>query len=63
MKDLGSFLYFLSIEVAYSPRYYFFSHLKYVADILEWARLTDNKTVDTHNEVNVRYSSDRKSVV
>jgi hypothetical protein len=31
--------------------------LKYVADILERARLTDNKTVDTPIEVNARYSS------
>jgi hypothetical protein len=31
--------------------------LKYVADILERARLTDNKTVDTPIEVNTRYSS------
>jgi len=31
--------------------------LKYVADILERARLTDNKTVDTPIEVNVRYST------
>jgi hypothetical protein len=31
--------------------------LKYIADILEWARLTDNKTVDTPIEVNARYSS------
>jgi hypothetical protein len=31
--------------------------LKYVADILERARLTDNKIVDTSIEVNARYSS------
>jgi hypothetical protein len=31
--------------------------LKYVADSLEWARLTNNKTVDTLIEVNTRYSS------
>jgi hypothetical protein len=31
--------------------------LKYIADILEWARLTNNKTVDTLIEVNARYSS------
>jgi hypothetical protein len=31
--------------------------LKYVADILERARLTDNKTVDTPIEVNARYFS------
>jgi hypothetical protein len=31
--------------------------LKYVADILELVRLTDNKSVDTLIEVNTRYSS------
>jgi hypothetical protein len=31
--------------------------LKYVVDILERARLIDNKTIDTPIEVNARYSS------
>jgi hypothetical protein len=57
MKDLGSLRYFLGIEVAYSLRGYLLSQLKYIADILEWARLTDNKAVDTPIEVNARYSS------
>jgi hypothetical protein len=57
MKDLGYFLYFIGIEVAYSPRGYLLSHSKYVTDILERARLTDNKTVDTLIEVNAKYSS------
>jgi len=57
MKDLGYLRYFLCIEVAYSLRGYLFSQSKYVADILERAKLTDNKTVDTPIEVNTRYSS------
>jgi len=57
MKDLGYLRYFLGIEVAYSSRGYLLSRSKYVADILEQARLTDNRTVDTPIEVNARYSS------
>jgi hypothetical protein len=48
----------LGIEVASSSRGYLLSQLKYVADIFEWARLTNNKTTDTLVEVNARYSSD-----
>jgi hypothetical protein len=47
----------MGIEVAYSPRGYLLSQSKYVADILQRARLTDNKTVDTTIEINARYSS------
>jgi hypothetical protein len=47
VKDLGYLRYFLGIEVAYSPIDYLLSQSKYVADILEWVKLTDNKTVDT----------------
>ena len=57
MKDLGSLRYFLGIEVAYSPKGFLLSQSKYVADILERARLTDNKTIDNLIEVNARYSS------
>ncbi|XP_031286763.1 uncharacterized protein LOC116145450 [Pistacia vera] len=57
MKDLSSLRYFLGIKVAYSPRGYLFSQLKHVADILERARLTDNKTIDTPIKVNAKYYS------
>ena len=57
MKDLGSLLYFLCIEVAYSPRGYLLSQSKYVADSLERAGLIDSKTIDTPTEVNAKYSS------
>jgi hypothetical protein len=57
MKDFSYLRYFLGIEVAYSPRGYLLSQSKYVADILERARLIDNKIVNTLFEVNIRYSS------
>ena len=57
MKDLDSLWYFLGIEVAYSPRGYLHFQTKYAVDILERARLTDNKIVDTLIEVNAMYSS------
>jgi hypothetical protein len=55
MKDLGYLRYFLGIKVAYSLRGYLLSLSKYVADILERARLTNNNTVDTPTEVNAMY--------
>ena len=57
MKDLGPLRYFLGIEVTYSPRGYLLSQLKYVADILEWVRITNNKIVDIPIEVDAKYSS------
>ena len=47
----------MGIEVAYSPRGYLLSQSKYVAEILEWARLIDNKIVDTPIKVNSKYFS------
>jgi len=55
MKDLGYLRYFVSIEVAYSPRDYLLSQSKYVTDILKRAKFTDNKIVDTPIEVNAKY--------
>ena len=45
------------MERIFVSRGYLLSQFKYVADVLERARLTDNKTVDTLIEVNARYSS------
>ncbi|XP_062113936.1 uncharacterized mitochondrial protein AtMg00810-like [Humulus lupulus] len=57
MKNLGSLWYFLGIEVSYSPRGYLLSQSKYIADILDQARFSDARTVDTLLELNARYSS------
>jgi hypothetical protein len=57
MKDLSYLWYFLGTKIAYSPRGYLLSQSKYVIDILERARLTNNKTVNTPIKVNTRYSS------
>jgi hypothetical protein len=57
MKDLGYLRCSLGIKVASSPRGYLLSQSKYIADILEQARLSDNKTIDTPIKVNARYSS------
>ena len=57
MKDLGYLRYFLGFEVASSPKGYLISQSKYIVDILERARLADNKTVATLIEVNARNSS------
>ncbi|XP_047340234.1 uncharacterized mitochondrial protein AtMg00810-like [Impatiens glandulifera] len=56
MKDLGMLRYFLGIEVASSPKGYILSQSKYIGDIFDRARLTDNKVVDTPIKTNVRYS-------
>ncbi|XP_022041096.1 uncharacterized mitochondrial protein AtMg00810-like [Helianthus annuus] len=56
MKDLGMLRYFLGIEVAQSQKGYLLSQTKYISDLFQRARLTDNKTVDTPLETNARYS-------
>jgi len=47
----------LGTKIAYSPRGYLLSQSKYVTDILERVRLTNNKTINTPIKVNTRYSS------
>eukprot|EP00257_Ricinus_communis_P023191 XP_015583109.1 uncharacterized protein LOC107262335 [Ricinus communis] len=56
MKDLGPFCYFLGIEVASSPKRNLLSQSKYISDIFECARLSNNKIVDIPFKLNARYS-------
>ncbi|XP_019431143.1 PREDICTED: uncharacterized protein LOC109338379, partial [Lupinus angustifolius] len=57
MKDLGTLTYFFGIEVASSPRGYFLSQSKYIADILDLVSLSGTKVVDNPLETNARYTS------
>lgn len=54
--DLGPLHYFLRIEVAYSPKGYLFCQSKYIANILEQARLSHTKLAYTTLGLNVKYS-------
>ncbi|XP_057505649.1 uncharacterized mitochondrial protein AtMg00810-like [Actinidia eriantha] len=57
MKDLGNLSYFLGIEVLYTFDGYYLSQTKYASDLLSRAGLTDNKTIDTPLENNVRFNT------
>ncbi|XP_026430006.1 uncharacterized protein LOC113326504 [Papaver somniferum] len=61
MKDLGPLRYFLGIEVDNPSDGCFISQVKYASDILQRARLTDNKTANTPLELNSKINPfDRK---
>ena len=53
MKDLGTFSYFLGLEVTSSCDGYYLSQAKYAYDLLSKAGVTDNKIVSTLLEYNV----------
>ena len=57
MKDLGSLRYFLGLEISQGPRGVLLSQQKYLSDILNQAELTDNTTVDTPLQQNVKLCS------
>jgi hypothetical protein len=54
MKDLGTFSYFLGLEVTSSSDGYYLSQAKYASDLLSKAGLIDSKTVSTPLELNVK---------
>lgn len=56
MKDLGPLGYFLGIEVAHSPKGYLLPRSKQISDVLEQARLADNKIADASIEVNAKFT-------
>ena len=57
MKYLGPLRYFLGIEVAYSPKGYLLSQSKYAAEVIQKAKLTNSRSVETPLELNVHYNS------
>lgn len=54
MNDLGSLIYFLSIEVSWSFDGYFYPRLKYASDLLSRVGLLDSKIADTSLELDVK---------
>ena len=54
MKDLGTFSYFLSLEVTSSSDGYYLSQAKYASNLLSKAGLIDSKTVSTPLKLNVK---------
>ncbi|GJZ72583.1 uncharacterized mitochondrial protein-like protein, partial [Tanacetum coccineum] len=56
MKDLGLLRYFLGIEVASSPKGYLLSQSKYIGDLLDRARITDEMVEDIHIDAKAKYT-------
>ena len=56
MKGLGNLSYFLDIKVFSTSDGYYLSQTKYASDLLSRVGLTDNKTIDTILENNVRFN-------
>ena len=57
MKDLGTLIYFLGLEVTSSSDGYYLFQAKYASDLLSKAGLTDSKTVFTPLELNVKLNA------
>jgi hypothetical protein len=57
MSDLGPLRYFLGIEVSSTADGFFISQEKYIQDLLSRADLSDERTVETPMELNVKLRS------
>jgi hypothetical protein len=57
MKDLGTLIYFLDLEVTSSSDGYYLFQAKYASDLLSKAGLTDSKTVFAPLELNVKLNA------
>ncbi|KAM1580091.1 hypothetical protein ACFX13_042544 [Malus domestica] len=54
IKDLGTFKYFLGIEMAHSHKSFFLNQRKYVMDLLHEAKMTDCKPARTPLDSNLK---------
>ena len=57
IKDLGTFNYFLGLEVFHDSTGSYFSQAKYASDLLARAGLTDCKTTSTLVDPHIRLTS------
>jgi hypothetical protein len=63
MKDLGSFNYFLGLEVASKFSGVFLHQHKYTLDLITLAGVQELSSVDTHLEVNVNYHREESDLL
>lgn len=63
MKDLRHLSYFLWLEVSFDGASYYLSQAKYVANLLSKVGLSNNKTVITPLETNVKLSPTNRAIL
>ena len=54
MKDLGTLIYFLGLEISFLSNGYYFSQVKYVSDLLTRFGITDSTTSSIPLDPNVQ---------
>ncbi|GMP67126.1 hypothetical protein CsSME_00027220 [Camellia sinensis var. sinensis] len=57
MKNLGPLRYFISLQVAFSPKDYFLSQAKYANEVIHRTGLIDTKIANTSIELNVKLNT------